>query len=93
MINSIPFMGREGCIEPAAKKVAKKAEQFFPAREPIAETATKTQKTVTQMTDSIRKSDADSYVLSHAPIPDVKDIALIDAAKLAEAYKAAHGIK
>lgn len=59
MIQSISFMGKEGCIEPA-KKAGKKVVEYL-GKEPIGEV----KKTEKVAKDAIRKADELSYKISH----------------------------
>ena len=86
-IQGVSFMGREGCIEPAIKKVANEAPSYI-GHEPtgnVKKVATRVKEAV----ETVREADLKSYVDSHGIIEKV----VVPADKMAEAYKAAHGIQ
>ncbi|MBQ7764090.1 hypothetical protein IJ384_01835 [bacterium] len=92
-IQSVSFMGREGCITPAkktvekaAEKTAQEAEKFFNGRAPIENV-----KKVEKIAETVDPGALNSYLESHANIETLT--ANPSADKIAEAYRAAHGIK
>ena len=90
-IQGVSFMGQEGCITPAAKDFAKefaKEVKTYMGKEPIGEVKNAVKDVESKI---IREADLKSYLDSRGPIEDkTKDVS---ADKLAEAWKAAHGIQ
>ena len=84
-IQSVSFVGREGCIKPATEKTAKKAEEFFNGRTPIENV----KKVEEKLQESVDKVALESYIKSHTNIETSEP----SADKIAEAYRAAHGIQ
>lgn len=82
-IQGVSFMGREGCITPAVKKVTKEAAYI--GHEPIGNI----EKTVKKVEEKVRTADVKSYVDSHSPIANESKVS---ADEIAAAYRASHGI-
>ena len=82
---NVTFNGKN--INNVANVAKEDAAKFFPRTNSTGEV-----KAVTNAIDNIAmtKEDAISYAASHSPIQKIEDIS---ADKLAEAYKAANGIK
>lgn len=86
-IQGVTFMGKEGCIEPAIKKITKKTETYM-GKEPI--NLENSVKKVEERLGDLRKSDLAAFEASHGNI-NIKPEPTGD--QIAEAWKAAHGIK
>ena len=86
-IQCVSFMGKEGCIEPA-KKVVKKAEVYI-GKEPIGNI--KPVEKLGEKLGDLRASDIEAFKISHGNINIKPEEPSAD--KIAEAWKAAHGIQ